>query len=131
MRDIKFRAWDKKNKKMINVNILHFGQKQLNSFDEEWGKWHNYSKRGDCILIQYLGFTDRNGKDIYEGDIIKVYDWGVNTKNKVLHTTPIIWSDELFGYDYELSFDIDRYDMFRNIEVIGNKYENLEHYSYN
>jgi len=54
-REIKFRAWDKKSKIMkYDINIIS------NSFGE---------------LLQFTGLKDKNGKEIYEGDIIEYFHW--------------------------------------------------------
>lgn len=68
-REIKFRAWDIENKQMIPVGKLLF-------FDDDTIHVGNRptSYRGvqQLILMQYTGLKDKNGKEIYEGDVIKV-----------------------------------------------------------
>lgn len=69
MRDIKFRAWHKKEKYIEPVDDLQMFNEDLNigipSKDYFLGK-------EDVILMQYTGLHDKNGKEIYEGDIVKV-----------------------------------------------------------
>ena len=108
MREIKFRAWDKYSERMIyKHNCISFDGKV-------------YPHNPDLYLMQYTGLCDKNGKEIYEGDIIKdefdrsfIVDWLCN----------------------EARFSIKEinkktlYKMVINhlkVEVIGNIYENNE-----
>ena len=64
MREIKFRIWDKDN--------AYWLPGELNS--SEWLTLNEYIKQeqeDNCILMQYTGLKDKNGKEIYEGDIVK------------------------------------------------------------
>jgi hypothetical protein len=102
MREIKFRAWDKENK--------------------EWCEWddgdiviHNdgtFEPHERLVLMQFTGLHDKNGKEIYEGDILS---WGAGDKSVVK------WEFGGFlagGRFQEISYE--------KSKIIGNIYENPE-----
>ena len=75
MRDIKFRIWDTENNEMLKVQELDFeptfyGGRIAIRPDQ----YNNYFDTEDMILMQYTGLKDKNGKEIYEGDIIQYED---------------------------------------------------------
>lgn len=113
MREIKFRAWDKINKKIINDVMVHF-----NGLPAAINNDHmaiNYE------LMQYTGLKDKNGKKIYESDIcIGLMDGGLD------------YTSVKFVVEYNIASFEDSYfhrplmSEKQNLEVIGNIYENPE-----
>lgn len=131
MREIKFKAWDKKRKVMTRVMRLTMGigircyvpdGKHHDWYEEDEG---DYSLHwSDVELLQYTGLTDKNGKEIYEGDIVK---WDSPYGGRI---GEIYWKESEGGF-YHTFTDEDgdvrpSKRLWDIIEVIGNAYENEE-----
>ncbi len=120
MREIKFRAWDKKFSKMVNDITL------INSYDK-LDRFHNTVSSHDLIFQQYTGLKDKSGKEIYEGDILELKDEFI-IEIKEMFEGHFTWRE----IDEEYSGKIGNCGIFpfdcnyKPCEVIGNIYKNPE-----
>jgi len=125
MKPIKFRAWDKENKKMFKVQNLDFGSKgtYLGAVDETL----TFRVPEDIIVMQYTGLKDKHKKEIYEGDILQRW----NNVQKIWENKIIVYSIEDFYFDESHEFNLwggneeyqIRGNIYKNPELLENKNE--------
>jgi uncharacterized phage protein (TIGR01671 family) len=154
MRDLKFRAF-------IDNEMVYLPFSALQYFDFEgsyamsfvvdgyagfWGhEMYERATKEYCTnapIMQYTSLKDKNGKDIYEGDICRILytDWPSNTdphvsiddyKKTISHYGQIIYEAPSFGIALkdrygEMSFHLMMPGTHGEIEVIGNIYQNQD-----
>lgn len=112
LREIKFRGWTGKEMRYGWGCLTDESSKCFIIIDKN----DNYSE--PVILMQSTGLKDKNGKSVYEGDILGNDPQGTRTGT-------VIFEDGRFTLQ-GFHDDLDRFDFRRQLEVIGNIYENPE-----
>lgn len=122
-REIKFRAWDKKEKRMIEVCMIYFVHKDQGEIkkgtriiEKEDSQFLQAGK--DVILMEFTGLHDRNGKEIWEGDIVKT---SRGIAEIIYKPGKFLWKIGAHGTYIPDAFDADR-----ETEVIGNIFQHPE-----
>ena len=120
MRDIRFRAWVSQRAEMRFVTRIDFAWKNI-SLDLRSGQrrrfeWH------EVELMQYTGLHDKNGKEIYEGDIVR-YHYYDKPENSI--EDEVIFDFGMFGVE-GCAINLSHVYIVKTLEVIGNIYENPE-----
>ena len=111
-REIKFRAWDKQEGKMYEWENFGFGRRDL------YLNWNRVIGDPDRFnIMQFTGLKDKNGKEIYEEDILRIGEGLIRE---------VYWDEDnsRWGMKDQTTFGPIIFE--RWAEVIGNIYENPE-----
>lgn len=142
MREIKFRAWDTQTKKLYN-DIGGGSEEHRYTINQQFER---YQKDGLWHLMQFTGLKDKNGKDVFEGDILmypdtesEEVDVGIGMMKVAEQPMNSFWPVEFLDGEFGMNIKdgeightgwISLKNLFadyvdpKEVEVIGNIYEN-------
>ena len=125
-REIKFRAWHPLLCDMFENVVIADGKALRRGY---FATDLNTDFSDKLIVMQYTGFKDKNGKEIYEGDIAKL--WFDEGEEVFWHSFLVKFFEGCFICEF-LQGDTEEYPIYeywndsQDLEVIGNIYENPE-----
>ena len=118
----KFRFWDKKEKEYFTCGDIDHKSGILKTYPYRTYNWCFEHK--NIIAEQCTGLKDKNGKLIYEGDILKITDQMID------YIVEVKWNEGMFCYEITPnSANLVFFDLTDNettVEVIGNEHENAD-----
>ena len=129
-REIKFRAWSNRNKRMYcdPITVLYcLAQQQAHDTNSTTpgAMSIDHAKSFGMIWMQYTGLKDKNEKEIYEDDVVEFISYGVTFKEHV--TWSDFWHETQMGDVHSgAGFEISNLSNSDECEIIGNIHENPE-----
>ena len=130
----KFRAWEKETQTMLDVSLIDFKKSILVGEHWEFGET-NFINFDDVNLMQSTGLRDKNGKEIFEGDIVKrdgIKRPEIIIFGEWIDVDTLGFEEQYIGFYFESEHEGQKrlYSVesrFNNLcKVIGNIYENPE-----
>ena len=129
MREIKFRVWDKKNNKMFDDITGEF----INEIETTVNQTLDFVKRSGMVeVMQFTGLLDKNGKEIYEGDIVE-FEYLEELHQSVKLKGIFVFNEDELRYEIDVLNNEDYTCLsytgngtFFGFKIMGNKFENPE-----
>lgn len=139
-REIKFRAWDNENKYMVisKQGVFTALRNSMNIVRQDNGYYNDGDllkpNKEKYILMQYTGLDDKNGKEIYEGDIVLYQDWEMayegGGNDSFINKGIVEYCEDNCCFNVTERQTVDLADVLykdnEDLEVIGNIYDNPE-----
>ena len=124
MREIEFRAYSKRTKKMYNVLAIFFYQKVV-KLSKTCGSGISFLEQlDDVVLMQYTGIKDKDGVEIYEGDIVKLI---VDESGSDIGVIKFEMGGFVIDYkNLDTEFEWLHFEDKGCLEIIGNIYQNKD-----
>nr|DAS22423.1 MAG TPA: YopX protein [Caudoviricetes sp.] len=130
----KFRAWDKELQTMLDVSLIDFKKGVLVGEHWEFGET-NFMNFDEIVLMQSTGLKDKNGQEIFEGDIVKRD--GIKRPEVVrfgewIDVDSLGYKEQYIGFYFESEHEGQEWlhsvePQFNHLyKIIGNIYENPE-----
>lgn len=119
----RYRAWDKEFKEMVQVDALVFEEQIIKATYKNGNVVKEDLK--NYVLMQSTGLTDKNGKEIFEGDILKVTDEHSWLEVVSFSEKKAMFVSKEIGFPESPLWELFNTVLFE-IEIIGNIYENPE-----
>lgn len=123
MNNLKFRAWDKKHKEMFEVIKIEYYPNIFYMAKEP--AWFVIRTENEIELMQLTGLKDKNGKEIFEGDIVQYLDGEYSFVGVVENSAFGIYAKNKYD-NYSFEDFADENTKEADVVVIGNIYENKE-----
>lgn len=122
---LRFRAWDKEFKEMVQVDALVFDEQIIKATYKNGNVVKEDIK--NYVLMQSTGLRDKNGKEIFEGDILKVTNLSSWLEVVSFNNNKAMFVSKEIKREIEESplYDLFNTDIFE-VEIIGNIYTNPE-----
>lgn len=125
MREPKYRAWHKPTKKMFEV----YAFTPMFIYEKSIDRIHTSptlpANREDCVLMQFTGLTDKNGKEIFEGDFITMnlgeIERGDGQIEPNIQISKVTFNNGCFQDD-----DMVPLNIWNDCDIIGNQFEDTE-----
>lgn len=131
---LKYRAWYVLAEEMINeILMISFVRKEIIGKFSDGStsvplKFEDKRNGEDVILMQSTGLEDKNGKEIFEGDIVQFEDYYMESDLPYINNGIVEWSQGRFNITNRCSVDME--DLldgeFLDLTTIGNIYDNKE-----